>query len=164
MQENNQKIVASLKTHFTPTFEMLEKVIEICPEDIWAGQTGCPIWQQIFHTVTGIEFWFRKPGESFQLPAMGKQVSPELGEKTPDWLTKEELVQYVQKMQEKADQYFAELDDTKLFASAGAYDKLTNMDVILMQIRHFQHHIGYCNSVLAHNEVKPVDWIDIISE
>jgi len=41
------------------------------------------------------------------------------------------------------------------------YIKISNMDVILMQIRHLQYHVGHCNSILRERGAEAVDWIDL---
>jgi hypothetical protein len=39
-------------------------------------------------------------------------------------------------------------------------DKISNMDVLLMQIRHIQYHVGHCNSILRDRGYRAVDWIE----
>lgn len=39
------------------------------------------------------------------------------------------------------------------------FEEITKLDVILMQVRHVQHHIGYCNGILNSNHVEAVKWV-----
>jgi hypothetical protein len=40
------------------------------------------------------------------------------------------------------------------------YNKITNLDVINMQIRHIMYHVGYCNCILHEEGVPAVEWKD----
>lgn len=154
---NNVQLV--LKRHFEPTFKMLEELVVSCPEDLWNNdKSNIPFWKQIYHTVTGIEFWFRNPGENFVLPNFNKEVTPDLDKKSNDFLTKEEMNLYLQKMKDKAEDFFMNMNDDQLFEQNCIFDKATNCDIILMQIRHFQHHIGYCNSLLRSHDAEIIKW------
>ena len=44
---------------FMPSFKMIEKVIESCSKTIWAQRNiDPPIWQQVYHVLYGIDYWF----------------------------------------------------------------------------------------------------------
>ena len=56
----NSILLNSLKKQFFDPFSMLERIIEICPEDLWNKKvSGFVFWQQILHTLVGEHFWLR---------------------------------------------------------------------------------------------------------
>jgi len=55
--------------------------------------------------------------------------------------------------------FFDELTDGRLLEPCVLYEEITKTDVILMQIRHVQHHIGYCNSILNSNHLETAKWL-----
>jgi hypothetical protein len=142
-----------LKRHFDPSFEMLERLIDGCPDDLWLR-----IWQQVYHTLFGIEFWFRLEDGEVKPPDWGKDVSPELDYQPGDHLTRNELRDYAAKMRAKAEAFFQAICD-RPFGPCAIYDKITNADVVMMQVRHFQYHIGDCNSILGSRGVRAVEWL-----
>lgn len=56
--------------------------------------------------------------------------------------------------------FFTHKDDEWLGNNSIIYDKLKNLDIIFMQIRHIQYHVSHCNSILRENDREAVDWID----
>ena len=142
-----------MKRHFDPSFEMLERLIDGCPDEVWPG-----IWQQVYHTLFGIQFWFRLEGLDVQPPDWGRNVSPELDCQSGDCLTKDELRDYAAKMRAKAEVFFQASRD-RLFEPCVIYGKITNADVVMMQVRHFQYHVGDCNSILGSQGGQTVEWL-----
>lgn len=142
-----------LKRHFDPSFEMLERLVDICPDDVWPN-----IWQQVYHTLFGIEFWFRLESRDVQPTDWGKNVSPELDIQSDDYLTRDELRDYAAKMKAKAEAFF-QANRNRLFEPCAIYDQITNADVVMMQVRHFQYHVGDCNRILGSQGVRAVEWL-----
>ena len=142
-----------LKRHFDPSFEMLERLMDACPDGVWLN-----IWQQVYHTLFGIEFWFRLESRDVQPPDWGKNVSPELDCQSDDYLTKDELRDYARKMREQAEAFF-QANRSRLLEPNVVYGQITNCDVVMMQVRHFQYHVGDCNSILGSQGVKAVEWL-----
>ncbi len=71
-----------VKRHFNPAFKMLEKIVETCPDDLWNSKIEkVPFWQQIYHAVTGIDFWFREGGE-FTVPKFSKDITEDLSKES----------------------------------------------------------------------------------
>ena len=42
------------------------------------------------------------------------------------------------------------------------YDKITNMDIVLMLMRHIQYHTGHCDSILREDGFEAVEWLDYL--
>jgi hypothetical protein len=143
----------------TPSFRMVENAIKVCPKSLWAQRNiDPPIWQQIYHALYGIDYWFSKSKDAFTPPQFNAEVNSVLGEETKGFIEQEDLLGYVRYVEKKAADFIAGLDSSMLSAPSAIYPKWTNLDVILEQFRHFQHHIGYLNRVLLKCKLKPVEW------
>ena len=153
------------KTQFDLSFLMLEKMIEQCPDDLWDKKKGGFVfWQQILHAFAGINYWLRMNNDIFQEPFADKKVYPELEQEPENQLTKEDITDYKNSVKELASAFFCGKDDEWLGYNSAVYDKIKNLDVIFMQVRHIQYHVGHCNSILRENNREAVDWIDYYGE
>ena len=71
---------------------MLEKIIEICPNEMWNKKvSGFIFWQQLLHTITGGLFWLRDENIEFIEPFKEKNVYPELEKDPENVLTKDDI-------------------------------------------------------------------------
>ncbi|RUT40463.1 DinB family protein [Paenibacillus anaericanus] len=155
----SDKMVTVLRRQFEPTVEMLKNLIEVCPDDFWFDAKH-KYWKQIFHATTSMKFWFRQQkDEEFIIPDFGKDVTEDLDKECSDYPTKEEMKNYVEEISSVARKFFDELTDDKLLEPCVLYEEITRTDVILMQIRHVQHHIGYCNNILNSNHLEAAKWL-----
>jgi len=154
-------IVSVLQRHFDACMEMLAGVIDRCPESLWAeAENGSPIWQHIYHTLVGPHFWFRETqDEGFVYLTFDKEVSPDLGKQTAAFLTRDELRQYVSRTREICGDFFDGIDVNDPLETSGLAEVFTKTDLVLMQIRHFQHHVGYCNGILRARGVDGAPWL-----
>lgn len=161
----NTVILKSAKTQFDLSFSMLEKMIEMCPEDLWNEKKGGFVfWQQLLHAFTGTNFWLRTENKDFVEPFADRKVYPELNQDPESNLTKKEISEYKDVVKGIAEAFFDEKDDEWLVSESVVYNKLKNLDVIFMQIRHLQYHVGHCNSILRENNREAVDWMDYYGE
>lgn len=144
---------------FKPSFKMIEKIIESCPKAIWAQRNiDPPIWQQIFHVLYGIDYWFSESKESFIKPEFKNEVNSVLGEESSGFIEQEDMKGYLDYVAKKAGSFLGNLDQIKVISPSGIYIKWTNLDVIMEQVRHLQHHLGYLNRVLLKCKIKPIEW------
>lgn len=163
MESNNLFEIA--KTQFDLSFSMLEKIIEKCPDDLWNEKKGGFVfWQQLLHAFTGINFWLRVSNEEFIEPFADKKLYPELEHEPENQLTKCELTEYKNVVKEICNDFFADKDDEWLGRDSIIYNKIKNLDVIFMQVRHIQYHVGHCNSILRENNREAVEWLDYYGE
>lgn len=136
--------------HFDLSFSMLMEVIRVCPQALWQERGGrAPIWQIVYHALAGAWVWFRPAGQPFQEPPVGGDVA-ELQVIPEQALSKEEVEAFAAQAKARADAFIAGVSqEGSLLAPYSFYDKLTNLDVLIEQIRHIQHHVGYCNAILG---------------
>lgn len=148
-----------LLRQFKPAFKMISKIVETCPKAIWAQRNiDPPIWQQVYHVLYGIDYWFSETKESFVPPAFKKEVNSVLGEESSGFIEQEDMVGYLKFVEEKAERFIIRISVNKVTSPSRIYAKWTNLDVIMEQIRHLQHHLGYLNRVLLKCKIKPIEW------
>jgi hypothetical protein len=85
----------SLKNQFFLSFSMLEKIIEICPDELWNKKvSGFVFWQQLVHVFAGVHCWLREEKPE-TIPSFstfhGKNIYPELDNDPEIMLTKPEV-------------------------------------------------------------------------
>lgn len=164
MEHQNNPYADILKRHFEPSFEMVSRLVSYCPDGVWCEPADkAPFWQHIYHTVYYIDFWFRDEysGAEFRSMTFDKDVAYDLGTKSGDILSKNELTAYLEKIAEKVERFFGRLtDETLLTPIAPQQDReLIYADTVLMQIRHIQYHVGHCNRLLRQYGSRTVGWI-----
>jgi len=138
---------------------MLRTLMESCPKALWSQKNiEPPIWQQFYHVLYGLDYWFSKSRESFNPPHFGDSVNSVLGEPSEKVIEQPELIGYLNFVMEKALNFIEGIDDSDLSSPSALYTKWTNLDVILEQLRHLQHHVGYMNRVFLKCKIRPVEW------
>ena len=151
----NEILIRQLK----PSFKMAEKIIESCQKSIWAQRNiDPPIWQQIYHVLYGVDYWFSQSKEAFVSPQFNAEVNSVLGEESKGFVEQEEMIHYLKQVEEKMDFFISNLPSSEFTSPSKHYNKWTNLDVILEQLRHLQHHVGYLNRVILKCKIKPVEW------
>jgi uncharacterized damage-inducible protein DinB len=135
------------------------------PEDLWGQKAGGFVfWQQILHTLTGLNFWMRLEKTPFTEPFSGKKIYPELDKAPEDVLSKMELREYKEQVAQLCNAFFEGKDDAWLRQASVLYGKISNLDVVMMQVRHMQYHVGHCNSILRERGVEAVAWMEYFGE
>lgn len=149
------------RKHFFDSLEMLAGFIEQCPGDLWHKKRGGFIfWQQLFHCLESIHYWLRLNDGQYQAPFAGKRVFPGMEKEAVDQLSRKELGEYLQSVKSQAEQYFNSLTDDKLLENSIVDSEKSNCDVIFLQIRHIQYHVGHCNSIFREQGIAAVSWIE----
>ena len=77
----NRVFLNSLRSQLFLSFSMLEKIIEICPDELWNKKvSGFVFWQQLLHTLSGVCGWLREEKPEI-IPIFstfnGKNIYPE---------------------------------------------------------------------------------------
>lgn len=148
-----------LVRQYKPSFKMIEKIIESCPKSIWAQRNiDPPIWQQIYHVLYGLDYWFSASKDVFKAPEFKDDVNSVLGEESKGFIEQEDMREYLFYVADKVDVFIRNMDESSVISPSKIYKKWTNLDVIMEQVRHLQHHLGYLNRVLLKCKIKPVEW------
>jgi uncharacterized damage-inducible protein DinB len=151
----------SAKRHFDLSFAMLDQVIAISPDELWeAKRGGIVYWQQLFHTLTGIYYWMRPSGDRFEEPFAGRGLYPELEQDPESHLSRAELLEFLENVKTVVRRFFDQNDDAWLYEKSAVNPKIKNIDIIYMQIRHIQYHVGHCEAILRENNYDTAEWLD----
>ena len=79
---------------------------------------------------------------------MGGEIA-ELKELPQFTASKDQVREFASEARSRADAFFTmAAEGENLLAPLWFYNVLTNLGIIVGQIRHIQHHVGYCNSIL----------------
>jgi hypothetical protein len=157
---NDTSMLSVLRRQISPTFQMISDIIDACPESLWNdSKSGRPFWQQVLHALIGIQFWFREASEAFAPPDFGQGTIPDLDQAPTFTVDKDTVRAYLQTMRSRADVFFDSLNEKGLLVTSSIYDKCTNADLILGQVRHIQHHVGYCSCLLRIGGANAAKWI-----
>jgi len=152
----------SLRNQFFLSFYMLEKIIEICPDELWNKKlSGFIFWQQLLHTFSGIHCWLRseKPEIIPSFPTFnGKNIYPELENDPEIMLTKMEIKNLCNETKEIAEKWFEKKDDDWLKMTL--FNNFTNFDNTTGQLRHIMYHIGHCEVIFREYGIKTGDYLD----
>jgi hypothetical protein len=148
-----------LKRQFGPTFTMLQNIVEACPAELWSkGSDERPIWIQVYHVAFGIDVWFGDTKE-ISYPDFGKKVTPVFEDEQDGVITKQEMLSYLEKISLKTDQYFINHSEKSLIAESVIYEKYTNLDSVLEQMRHIMYHVARINRILKQHGHAPVEYL-----
>ncbi len=152
-------LVAHLKKHLEISLSMLVKEIDACPDELWDEKAGGFVfWQQVLHALTGLEFWTRPVKGPFEEPFQERKVYPELEQEPEGYVSKGEMRAYAEGIKDQVAALVHGRSDEWLKQTSVVYDKLLNVDIIGMQIRHLQYHVGHCNSILRERGLPAVEW------
>ena len=148
-----------IERQFDPSFSMLEGIIDNCSKAIWSQKNISPqFWQQVYHVLYGLDYWFSKSEQDFLPPEGSENLSPDLGEISEKTADKEWMKNYLNEVRAKVENYLENIDDEQLLQVSPLYKKWTNFDVLLDQLRHLQHHIGFLNLLLRKCGSTPAAW------
>ena len=157
-------LTKQLKVHFDLAWEMLLQLIEICPDNLWKKKLGGFVfWQQILHVLSGIKFWTRQENTYFEEPFADREVYPEMDREPKGTVSKAEMLELVSELTAQVNLFFSN-NDLWLGENNVIYEKILNIDVIQMQTRHLQYHVGFCDGCLRERKKPATEWHDYFGE
>jgi hypothetical protein len=157
----NRVFLNSLRDQLFLSFAMLEKIIEICPDELWNKKvSGFVFWQQLVHAFSGACGWLReeKPEIIPVFSTFKKNIYPEFESDPETMLTKTEVRYLYNETKETAEKWFEGKDDDWL--KKPLYNKMTNLDNTTGQLRHIMYHVGHCEAIFRENGIKTGEYLD----
>ena len=157
----SQAIVQNQRGSFEFAFSLMMQFVEVCPDATWNRNFGgWPIWQQVYHTLSAVDFFIASPGAE---PVRGL-VAPEVsslktvGEKP---VTKDEMKAFASQVKAAADAYMDALTDVQLTEKAeGASTRMRretlHATVVTLMSGHILYHLGTCDAALREQGLKGV--------
>lgn len=144
-------------------FDMLESLIDKTPNAIWNEKKGGFVfWQQILHALRSSLYWLRTETEGFVEPYEELRVYPDLDNDPENELNKDQINKLLKEAEGLAAYYFDRYDSEQLLMDSVLDHNISGLDVVFMQIRHLQHHIGSCEAILRDSGLDVPEWLDVV--
>jgi hypothetical protein len=158
---NEAKLIDILQRQFEATLEMLGRVIDECPDEVWDVQEEpAPIWQQLYHSLIGLDFWIRDPESAFQPQPFHTDEAGMLKGRAEPTITRQQIAAYRDLVFNRCQQVFDHLTPDGLVRDVDAGGvMLTLADHVLDQIRHVHHHVGSMHSQLRRRTGSHPIWV-----
>ena len=154
-------IVSILRRQMSPTLTMLGRVLEACPDELWAEDDGgIPVWQEAYHSLVGVFFWLRDDMSApFEFPPFHNEDAGMMVKGAGPPIPRELILDYHRQACRRCEEVFDGLTPGKLTEQVCLNGiNFTLADRILSQIRHVQHHTGCMYSLLRRRLGEGPDW------
>jgi len=161
---NSPSLIPILRDQFLSCYQMLETLVEVCPDDVWNGvYHEAPFWYQVYHTAYFVDYWLREDsaGAGFPCLRFDPRIPPEFECDVPDdaFIPREDMQEYLRLIREKLTRIFASMKESDLSHPAFTQEpEVTLLDAIFSQTRHVMYNIGYCNGILRQRDLAEADW------
>jgi hypothetical protein len=171
MEKNmeNNTLVKNLENRFTVYFNVLEDIVEMCPNELWNKKCSEYIfWQQLVHTFSTAYLWLRDEEINF-LDGIddginGLNIKTELDVEHKDALkesyTKTDVLKICNGAKNNCEKWFDGKNDEWLFFPSKMHEKFTNFDVTIIVIEHIMYHVGHCEAIFRENNIKTRKYLD----
>jgi hypothetical protein len=165
----NNILVKILEKRFALYFNMLEDIIDMCPNDLWNKKcSGYVFWQQLVHAFSGTYLWLRDEKINFfdgiDDGINGLKINTELDVEQKDALkeiySKIDVLKICSGTKDNCEKWFHGKEDNWLFLPFKMFEKFTNFDVTIGQIEHIMYHIGHCEAIFRENNIKTRKYLD----
>lgn len=146
-------ITQSIEGSITHAFGMVEEFLRVCPENIRDKKFGgWPVWQQILHAVSSVDFFLPPSAGSTEAPGFDPEVA-QLKTTPATPMPKLALEDLLSKTQDKVKKYLATMDDAKLAQKHESLSSYFGRDVIQAEAlgliaSHTMYHLGSCDAAL----------------
>ena len=156
-----------LWSQYEASLRMLEQAVETCPEQLWLdGTARNPFWRLIYHTTFYTHLYLSGSEEAFIPWEKGRANLQFLGplpwsphdrvDPGPPY-AKSELQRYVQIVREQAEAWIGRLDLDA--ASAFEWIPFSNLELLVYNLRHLQHHVGQLADRVTQATGTPITWV-----
>lgn len=162
-------IVNMLKIQYEDSWNMLKSVVELCPDELWKDDNnGSSVWNNIIHTLAGIDFWLRLDYNAEFESGLKPFLPDNIAEKilNDEWcvredgsMTKDQVRECFKIFDIKKDAFFNSLNDSMLSRKILDGMEFTYLSVICAQIRHIMCHVGICQEAVYAYSGKDIPWI-----
>ncbi|MHA1990014.1 MAG: DinB family protein [Candidatus Hodarchaeales archaeon] len=161
----NNQLSEGISEQYGAAFQMLENIIKNCEENLWNDADREPIISQIvYHTFFFIDYYLSKTKEERE-NFKAKLGDDKMGERTDgmEWnkvYTKEELLDYLIDIRQKANKRFAnltleELNKESIFEWHGS----SVLSSLMYNLRHIMLHVGALHVRLNAVAKEPQKWV-----
>jgi hypothetical protein len=151
--------------------QTLRLAIDACPDDLWDDRAdGAPFWHLAYHALFYTDLYLSDDHPSFRpMPFHREKVDFLPGDfkehggivTTPDSAyAKTQLLDYADHCLRKCDETFAKLTDERALERCGFWWYPLNVgELLLVNLRHAQHHAGQLALILRRRADIGIDWL-----
>lgn len=121
-----------------------KNLITCVPEECWYKRyDGIPMWKYIYHMLYSMDRWYINPkDENYKEPKFHMKTLADLNVIPKDeFLSKEQLMEYLEEIKKKIQTYNEKLTDADLSTYPPNCD-FSRFRLILGQFRHWHRHMG----------------------
>ena len=160
----DSRLVAAAREQFFSCYQMLETLVDICPDEVWFSRYGdVPFWYQVYHTIYFVDYWFRADyaAADFLVMRFDPRIPPEFEWDIPAGvsLSRADMQDYLVRIREKLTRIFSVMTDESLRRQVlPEQENMTLLDIVFTQARHVMYNIGYCNGILRAHDLPESDW------
>jgi hypothetical protein len=156
-----EPLVAELKQQYHSTLEMIQSLLEGCPDEIWDKEyAGVPFWREAYHALFWVHNFLGPKGKRFHPHPFGEDIDPRLFTPPNNTCERGEALQYAAQTRAYVDEVF---DILTLDALSGVddFDESSFRTVyhrLMYGLRHGQHHIGKLTAYLNLEGIRLDHW------
>ena len=149
----SNRITPSFKGDFEAIMDMIDKLIDACPDNLWNKKAGGFVfWQQLLHAVACVDFFAMRPG----IPTQKINQDPDvihLKTAPTGTMSKAELKTLSATMKQVGIAFMDSLSEDQLFAKHEALSQyfgkdINNLDGLTKILWHTSYHFGCCDAML----------------
>ena len=153
---------ASLASQLDAAIEALRNAIVACPGSLWGDRSRQPeFWYLVYHTLFFLDYYLGETSEGFHPPPPFNldELDP-AGVMPPRVFTKDELLRYLDHGRAKAAAVLATLDEATAHRRSGFARPATSVaELLLVNLRHVQHHAAQLNLILRQTVDEAPGWV-----
>ena len=152
--------ISEICKNMLASIEFLSKVIESCPEDFWMKENDgkISISKRVLHILESLDY--RVAADiSYFYAKYNKEKRPEIQDEEIIEFKKQKALKYFNEVENKIKRYLDGITEEELLKENINTKGVTNLAVIMSQLRHINLNLGYCNEIFTENNIKPIGWI-----
>lgn len=140
--------------------DSLEKAIDACPDGLWGDRSRFPeYWYVVYHTLFFLDYYSSESGEGYAPPAPFTLAELDPAGVLPERVyTKDEMRRFLEHGREKLRAKIAAMTDERAAARC-AFRELSELEHLLYNMRHVQHHMAQLNLILRQVTDSAPNWV-----
>lgn len=129
--------------------DSLELAIDACPDELWGDRSRFPeYWYVVYHTLFFLDYYTSENREAYAPPAPFTLAELDPAGVLPERVySKEEMRRFLEHGRQNVRAKIAGMTDETAASDAG-FRGLTQLEHLLYNMRHVQHHMAQLNLIL----------------
>ena len=152
----------AVRSQFAASLDALENAMHACPDALWSDRAGgVAFGDMAFHTLYFLDYYLSHSPQGFAAPApFGDEEMDPAGRLAPSVYPREEQFAYLARSRRKASLRITSLDDARAAEpSTFLRGELSELELLLYNMRHVQHHAAQLQVRLREAGVEPPRWV-----